>query len=118
MEARRGLGRGTVARIAIAGALAVVVLSFCGGLAAISSTVHTSDAHRAAVTSRDAKANLVAATTSRTRGNARFASLLATVACAALGAQLLRTRRGRDGGRDLRRLSHRLRAPPRLVAAH
>ena len=118
MEARRALGRGTVARIAIAGALAVVVLFGGGGLSAISSTIQTSDAHRAAVTPRDAKANLVAATTSRTRGNAWFASLLGAIACAALSAQLLRSRRDREDRRGPRRLSHRLRAPPRLLVAH
>jgi hypothetical protein len=118
MDARRAHGRGTVARIALAGALAVVVLFGGAGLEAISSSVHPSDPHHAAVAARDTKANLVAATTSRTRGNAWYASLLGVVACAALGAQLLRTRRGRDDRRDLRRLSHRLRAPPRLLVAH
>jgi hypothetical protein len=118
MDARRAHGRGTIARVAIAGALAVTVLLGGAGLGAISSGVHASDPHHAAVTGRDAKVNLVAATTSRTRGNEWFASLLGAVACAALGAQLLRTRRGRDDRRDLRRLSHRLRAPPRLLVAH
>jgi len=116
MDARRG--RGTIARIAITGALAIIVLFGGAGLEAISSTVHSSDPHHAAVTPRDTKANLVAATTSRARGNAWFASLLGAFACAALGAQLLRTGRGRDDRRDLRRLSHRLRAPPRLLVAH
>jgi hypothetical protein len=118
MDARRAQGRGTIARIAIAGALALVVLFAGAGLESISSSIHASDPHRAAVTPRDTKANLVAATTSRTRGNAWYASLLGVVACAALGAQLLRTRHGRGDRRELRRLSHRLRAPPRLLVAH
>ena len=118
MDARRAHGRGTVARIAVAGALAVVVLFGGAGLAAISSTVHAADAHHVAVTARDTKANLVAATTSRTRGVAWFASLLGAIACAAFGAQMLRLRRDRDDRRALRRLSHRLRAPPLLLVAH
>jgi hypothetical protein len=118
MDARRAHGRGTIARIAIAGALAVVVVFGGAGLEAISSTVHATDAHHAAVTGRESKASLVAATTSRTRGTAWFASLLGAIACAALGAQLLRGRRDRDDGRALRRLSHRLRAPPLLLVAH
>ena len=118
MDARRAHGRGTIARIAIAGALAVLVLFGGAGLEAISSTVHATDPHHAAFTARETKANLVAATTSRTRGTAWFASLLSAVACAALGAQLLRSRRDRDNRRYLRRLSHRLRAPPLLVVAH
>ena len=118
MDARRAHARGTIARIAIAGALAVIVLFGGAGLEAISSTVHASDPHHAAVTPRDTKVNLVAAVTSRARGNAWFASMLGAFAGTALGAQLLRSRRDRDERRDLRRLSHRLRAPPRLLVAH
>jgi len=118
MDTGGARGRGPIARIAIACALAVVVLIGGAGLAAISSTSHASDPHHAAVTGREAKATLVAATTSRTRGNAWCASLLGTIACAGLGAQLLRIRHGRDDRHDLRRLSHRLRAPPRLLVAH
>jgi hypothetical protein len=118
MEVRRAHGRGTIARIAIAGALAVMVLFGGAGLEAVSATVHASDPHHAAVTARDTKANLVAATTTRTRGIAWFASLIGAVACAALGAQLLRSRRSRNDRRDLRRSSLRLRAPPRLLVAH
>jgi len=118
MDARRAHGRGTIARIAIAGPLAVLVLFGGAGLEAISSTVHATDAHHAAFTARETKANLVAATTSRTRRTAWFASLLSAVVCAALGAQLLRSRRDRDNRRYLRRLSHRLRAPPLLLVAH
>ena len=118
MEVRRAHGRGTIARLAIAGALAVVVLFGGAGLEAVSAGVHASDPHHAAVTARDTKANLVAATTSRTRGIAWFASLFGAVACAALGVQLLRSRRSRNDRRDPRRCSLRLRAPPHLLVAH
>src|SRR3954452_691828 len=106
MDARRAHGRGTIARIAIAGALAVVVLFGAAGLEAISSTGHATDAHHAAVTAREAKAHLVAATTSRTRGTAWSAPLLGAIACAALVAELLRSGRDGDDRRALRRLSH------------
>ena len=118
MQTRRAPGHGPIARIAIAGAVALAVVVGCAGLAAISAPVHASDAHHAVVGAREPKANLVAATTTRTRAGAWVAFLLGGLALGALGAQRLRTRRGRDARRDLRRLTLRLRAPPALLVAH
>lgn len=114
----RARERGTIARIAVAGALALVVLFAGAGLESITTTAAPSEAHRAVIVARETKANLVAATTNRGRGNAWFASLLGAVSCAVLGAFLLRTMRRGDFRSDLRQLSFRLRAPPRLLVAN
>ncbi len=105
-------------RFAVAGALALVVLFAGSGLEAATTTADASAVHRAVIVARDTKVNLVAATANRTRGNAFVASLFGAIACAALGAFLLRSIRRSSGRRDLRQLSFRLRAPPRLVVAH
>ena len=112
-----GRARTRIARLAIAGALAIAVLFAGAGLASVTSTSDASAVHRAVIVARDSKATLVAAPTSRNRGNASLAWLLRAVACALLGAYVLHTF-GRCNRRyDLRRLSFRLRAPPRLVVA-
>jgi len=114
----RARRRGTIARIAVAGALALVVLLAGAGLESVAATAAPSEVHRAVIAARETKANLVAATTTRSRGNAWFASLLGAVSCAVLGAYLLRAVRRRDFRSDLRQLSFRLRAPPRPLVAH
>jgi hypothetical protein len=118
MDTGGARGRGPIARLAIVGAIALAVVVGCGGLAAISAPTHSSDTHHAVVAARDSKVSLAAGAATRTRGLTWFASLLGAIGCAAFGAQLLRTRRGRDVRRDLRRLALRLRAPPRFLVAH
>src|SRR5579862_5456284 len=118
MDTGGARGRGPIARLAMAGAIALAVVVGCAGLATIPAPTHASDTHHAVVAARDSKASLAAAATTRTRGLTWFASLLGAIGCAAFGAQLLRTRRGRDVRRDLRRLALRLRAPPRFLVAH
>jgi hypothetical protein len=117
MVTGRARERNTIARFALAGALALVVLFAGAGLASASSAADHSPHNRAVIAARDTKANLVPATSSRSRGDAWFASLVGSVACALLAASLLRSIR--YGWRsDLRQLSFRLRAPPRLLVAH
>src|SRR3954471_18689105 len=118
MITERARERGTIARIAIAGALALVVVFAGAGLESVTATAPASEAHRAVIAARESKPNLVAATTTRGRGNAWFASLLGAVSCAVLGAYLFRAVRRRDFRSDIRQLSFRLRAPPRLLVTH
>ena len=115
MEA--GRARTRITRFAIAGALAIAVLFAGARPESVGSTAAASAVHRAVIVGHDSKATLVPATTGRNRGNAWFASLLGAVACALLGAYLLHA--GGLGNRrhDLRRLSFRRRAPPRLLVA-
>ena len=118
MATRRARERSTIVRFVVAGALALVVLFAGAGLASATGTAGRAPGNRAVIAARDSKANLVAASSNRTRGDAWFASLLGAVACAVLGASLLRSIRRPDWRSDLRRLSFRLRAPPRRVVAH
>jgi hypothetical protein len=118
MDTRRASERSRITRFAVAGALAVVVLFAGVGLESAASTAGASTAHRAAIVAHESRATLVAATAARTRGSAWVASLAGSIVCAALGAQLLRSIRRGNRRRDLRQLSFRLRAPPRLVVAH
>src|SRR6476619_1098205 len=111
MDTRRARERNRIARFAVAGALALVVLFAGAGLESITAPADTAATHRAVIVGRDAKAILVAATATRTRGSAWVASLLGAIACAALGADLLRSIRRSNCRRDLRQLSFRLRAP-------
>src|SRR5262249_276707 len=77
MATRRARGRSPIARFALAGALALVVLFAGPGLESVAGPAYAaSPGHRAAITARDAKAAIVAATTGRSRGSAWFASLL------------------------------------------
>jgi hypothetical protein len=112
-----GRARTRIARLAIAGALAIAALFAGAGLESVTATADASAGHRAVIVARDRKATLVPATMGRNRGNTWFASLLGAVACALLGAYLVRAIGLGSRRHDLRRLSFRLRAPPRLVVA-
>ena len=118
MVTGRARERSTIARFAVAAALALVVLCAGAGLASASSRADHATGNRAVITARDTKANLVAGTSSRTRGDAWFASLVGAIASAVLVASRLRSIRSHDWRNDLRQLSFRLRAPPRLFVAH
>jgi hypothetical protein len=117
MDTGRARERSTVARLVLIGAIALVTLFAGAGLESV--TVRTERAvAREAMAARDTGANLVAAPSTRAPGHAWFASLIGVVAFALLGASRLRAIRSRDRRGSLRRLSFRLRAPPRLLVAH
>ncbi len=120
MATRPAREPGTIARVAVVGALALVALLAGARLATATATttVNRSPDNRAVVAARNTKAGRVAAPSSRTRGDAWFALPLGAITCAALGAWRLGSIRRRDGRRDLRQLAFRLRAPPPLLVAH
>jgi hypothetical protein len=118
METRRERERIRIARFAVAGALALLVLFIGTGLESVASTNAVSSARRAVIVARDTKTTLASTTGGRSRGNPWIASLTAVFGCALLGAYLLRSIRLHDCRRVLRQLSFRLRAPPTLVVAH
>src|SRR5690349_1760876 len=111
---RDSIRPGSIARTAARGAAALTVLFGVLELASISTSGRSSDRHRAVIIARDSKTSIVAAGSTRSRGNAWFASLVTTVGCAALAAQLLRADRYARGRRKLEQYSIRLRAPPRF----
>jgi hypothetical protein len=118
MASRPSREPGTIVRVALVGALALVTLLAGARLATATTTVNRSPDNRAAVAARNTKAGRVAAPSSRTRGDAWFALALGAITCAALGAWRLGAIRRLDGRRDLRQLAFRLRAPPALLVTH
>ena len=115
---RDSIRPGSIARIAVLGAVALTVLFGVLELESTSAPDRSSDPHRAVIIARDSKAIIVAATSSRSRGNAWFASLVTSIGCASLAAHLLRADRHGRARRNLQQYSIRLRAPPRFHVAH
>jgi len=115
---RDSIRLGSISRTAVLGAVALTVLFGVLELASISTPDRSSDPHRAVIIARDSKTSVAAAGSTRSRGNAWFASLVAAVGCAALAAHLLRADRYYRARRTLAHYSIRLRAPPRLPVAH
>ena len=112
MVTRRARPGGSIARIALFGALALAVVF--GGLAVETADAngHTADAQHAVIVPHEARPNIVTAGSTKSRGSAWFASLFAVAAFAALAAYLLDTDRRVGYRRTLANFSIRLRAPP------
>jgi hypothetical protein len=118
MATRTAREPGTIARVAVVGALALVALLAGARLATATTTVNRSPDNRAVIAARNTKAGRVAAPSSRARGDSWFALPLGAITCAVLGAWRLGSIRRLDGRRDLRQLAFRLRAPPALLVVH
>ena len=118
MVTRRARRRDSIARVVVLGALALTVLFGGFEVASTSGTGHDADPHHAIIIARDTKTSVVAASTTRSRGTAWFASLVTAIGCAALAAYLFRAAGSGRARRNLQQYSIRLRAPPRLHVAN
>ena len=117
MTTRRARIGGSTARIALIGALVVMVAFGAVEFESIVKSSHASDPHHARIVAGDTRSVMVAASSTRTRGETWGASFVTAVICAALAAQLLRSRGRIQFAGNLQRFSVRLRAPPQLHVA-
>ena len=117
MVTRRVRPGDTIARIALFGALALAVVFGAVAFDSIGVANATPAAHHAAIIGHDARPIVVAANTSRSRGGAWLAWLLAASALAALAISLLGADRRAGHHRNAAKFSIRLRAPPILHVA-
>jgi hypothetical protein len=117
MNTRRARPGDSIARIAIFGALALAVVFGALAVESTDTQGHTGDAQHAVIVPRDARPNFVPAGSTKSRGNAWFASLFATALFVALAAHLLGADRPVGHRRTAKQSSVRLRAPPLLHVA-
>ena len=117
MITRRVRPGDSIARIAIFGALGLAVVFGALAVESTGTPGHTGDAQHAVIVPRDARPSFVPAGSTKSRGNAWFASLFATALFTALAAHLLGSDRKAGYRRTVQQSYVRLRAPPLLHVA-
>jgi hypothetical protein len=117
MVTRRARPGDSIARIALFGAVALAIVFGALAVETADASGHTANAQHAVIVPREARPNIVAAGSTKSRGSAWFASLFAVAAFAALAAYLLGRDRKVGHRRPLADFSIRLRAPPTVHVA-
>jgi hypothetical protein len=117
MVTRRARPGGSIARTALFGALALAVVFGALAVETADATGYIANAPHAVVVPREARPNIVAAGSTKSRGSAWFASLFLVASFAALAAYLFSSGRKVGHRHTLANFSIRLRAPPTLHVA-